>query len=71
MPRSEEALEVPVIEMCSRYAAEKKLSYKKRFKTCYSSIINSVRMIDRACTNCAFNGGSAVYSFCKSFSIIL
>jgi hypothetical protein len=67
MPGSEEASEVPVMEMCGRCAAEKKPPYKKRFKTCRSSIINGVRMMDGACTNCAFNGGSAACSFCKFF----
>jgi hypothetical protein len=71
MPRSKEALEVPIIEMYSYCAAKKKLSYKKRFKTCYSSIINSVRIIDRAYTNYAFNSSSTAYSFYKSFLIIL
>jgi hypothetical protein len=71
MPRSEEALEVPVIEIYGCCAAEKKLPYKKRFKTCCSSIINSVCIIDRACTNCAFNSSSAACFFCKSFLIIL
>jgi hypothetical protein len=71
MPRSKEALEVPVIEIYSYYAAKKKLPYKKRFKTCCSSIINSVYIIDRACTNYAFNSSSTTCSFYKSFLIIL
>jgi hypothetical protein len=71
MPRSKEALEVPVIEMYSCCTAKKKLPYKKRFKTYCSSIINGVRIIDRACTNYAFNSSSTACSFCKSFLIIL
>jgi hypothetical protein len=57
--------------MYSYYATKKKLSYKKRFKICYSSIINSVYIIDRACTNYTFNSSSTIYSFYKSFLIIL
>jgi hypothetical protein len=66
VPGSEEAAAASEIEMCGCCATKKKPSYKKRFYTCCSSIIDGVCIINRACTNCAFNSRLAAYSFYKS-----
>jgi hypothetical protein len=67
MPKSKESAETSKIEIYSYCASEQKLVYKKRFKTYYTSIINSVRIIDSAYTNYAFNSRSSAYSFYKFF----